>query len=139
VFLAQAPHAPYWPHAAMPVACGLLMVAALRSLVLRKFFANRWIATIGGMCYSIYLLHFIFIAAIFKVTRHAIVHSAVFPVNLAIQLLVTVLPAVLLCALFFRLVERPCMDPDWHSKLWHWATGRPARELQALDSAGIAE
>ncbi len=138
-FLALAPHETYWPHAVMPVACGVLMVAALRSLVLRRFFSNRWIATIGGMCYSIYLLHFIFIAALFKVTRHAVLRSAVYPVNLAIQLLVTGVPAVLLCALFFRLVERPCMDPDWPSKLWHWATGRPERELQALDSAGVAD
>jgi len=128
-----------WAHSVAPLYLGLLVVAALRSVVLRRFFANPWIAVVGGMCYSIYLLHFIWIAALFKITRRAIIPAASFPVNLAIQMVVTVLPAVVLCAVFFVLVERPCMDPDWPSKLWHRLTGRPGREAAALDSAGVAE
>jgi peptidoglycan/LPS O-acetylase OafA/YrhL len=42
---------------AMP---GLLLVAylaAFRGRILNRFFANPWIAVIGGMCYTIYLYH----------------------------------------------------------------------------------
>ncbi|ADW69938.1 acyltransferase family protein [Granulicella tundricola] len=127
------------PHVVLPVVIGALCVAAMRSVVLRRFLGNHWIAVLGGMCYSIYLLHDAFIAVLFKVTRMAILPAASFPVNLAIQMLVTGVPAVALCVVFFVLVERPCMDPDWPSKLWTKMTGRPGREAKALDTAGIAE
>ena len=138
-FLFWSPHDERWPHIVMPVAIAILFVAAFRSFGLRRFFAAPWIAVIGGMCYSIYLLHFIWIAGLFKWTRRAIVPSATYPVNLLIQMAVTVLPALALCVAFYLLVERPCMDPDWPSKLWHWATGRPEREVEVLDAAGISE
>jgi peptidoglycan/LPS O-acetylase OafA/YrhL len=94
---------------------------------------------IGGMCYSIYLLHFLFIAVLFKVTRHAIVPSAPFFLNYAIQLALVAVPVIAICAVFFLLVERPCMDPDWPSKLWHKITGRRGEEAAAFDAAGISE
>lgn len=127
--LFTAPHDSYWPHAVMPFTLVLIVVSAMRSLLLRRFFALEFVAVLGGMCYSIYLLHFIWIAVLFKVTRHAIVANASFPVNLAIQLIVTGIPSVLLCVLFFVLIERPCMDPNWPSKAWRRLTGKSAREV----------
>ena len=124
----------YWPHAAMPVVSGVLCVAAMRCVVLKWFFANKWVAVIGGMCYSIYLLHFIFIAVLFKVARRAILTNAPFFVNYGIQLLLVAVPVVAMCAVFFLLIERPCMDPDWPSKLWVKLTGRRAEEVAVLDS-----
>jgi peptidoglycan/LPS O-acetylase OafA/YrhL len=116
-----------------------LTIAAMRSYILRRIFASPPIAIIGGMCYSIYLLHLIFIAAIFKLARHAILPGAAFPTNLALQIILTGIPAVLLCTLFYLLVERPCMDPDWPSTLWHRLTGRSGAEVQALDTKGISD
>jgi peptidoglycan/LPS O-acetylase OafA/YrhL len=106
-----------WWHMLMPVAIFVLCVAAMRSHLLRQFFANRWIAIIGGMCYSIYLLHFLLIAVLFKVTRYAILPSANFFTNYLIQILVTLLPVVALCGVFYVLIEHPCMDPKWPEKL----------------------
>jgi peptidoglycan/LPS O-acetylase OafA/YrhL len=128
----------YW-HILMPAAIAVLCVAAMRSYGLRRIFSNRWVAAIGGMCYSIYLLHFLFIAVLFKVTRRAILPGAVFFVNYAIQLLLVAVPVVVMCAVFFMLVERPCMDPDWPSKLWHALTGHPESEVAVLDAGGISE
>jgi peptidoglycan/LPS O-acetylase OafA/YrhL len=124
----------YWPHAATPFVAGVLCVAAMRCVALRWFFANKWVAVTGGMCYSIYLLHFIFIAVLFKFARRAILANAPFFVNYAIQLLLVAVPVVLLCVVFFLLVERPCMDPDWPSKLWVKLTGRRPEEVAVLDS-----
>jgi peptidoglycan/LPS O-acetylase OafA/YrhL len=132
-------HDGYGAHVLLPVALGIVCLAAMRSIVLRRFVANPWIAVIGGMCYSIYLLHFALIAAIFKVTRRLIIPKFDFLANFAIQLIVTGVPTLLLCILFYRLVERPCMDPDWPSKLWHWATGRSGAEVELLDAGGISE
>jgi len=129
----------YWPHAVMSIPIGVLCISAMRSRGLRRIFANEWVAVIGGMCYSIYLLHLLVIAALFKVTRHAILPGALYVVNFSIQLLFTVVPTVAICSVFFLLVERPCMDPSWPAKLWHLITGRKAIEAAALDTSGISE
>jgi peptidoglycan/LPS O-acetylase OafA/YrhL len=126
-------------HALMPIAFAVLCLAAMLSYGLRLVFATQWVAVIGGMCYSIYLLHFLFIAVLFKVTRHAILPGALFFVNYAIQLLIVGLPVIAMCTVFFLLVERPCMDPDWPSKLWHALTGRQSREAEVFDAGGISE
>jgi peptidoglycan/LPS O-acetylase OafA/YrhL len=131
-------HEAWWAHLALPFLIGLLSIAALRSYVLRRIFANPLVAVIGGMCYSVYLLHLIFIAALFKITRHAVLAHATFPANFAIQVLLTAVPAVLLCAIFFVLVERPCMDPAWPSKLWRGITGRSGAAAEVLDSNGTS-
>jgi peptidoglycan/LPS O-acetylase OafA/YrhL len=128
-----------WVHGLMPLPIGVLCVAAMRSHGLRQVLANQWVAVIGGMCYSIYLLHNLIIAVLFKATRHAIVPGAVFFVNYLIQLLLTALPAVAICAVFYLLIERPCMDPKWPSKLWHTLTGRRSKRIALLDTGGISE
>jgi peptidoglycan/LPS O-acetylase OafA/YrhL len=106
-----------WPHILLPAAFALLCVAVMRSYGIRPAVANPWIAVTGGMCYSIYLLHFLFIAALFKLTRHAILPGATFLANYAIQLLLLAVPVFLVSSAFYLIVERPCMEPDWPSKL----------------------
>ena len=76
------------------------------------------------MCYSIYLLHLALIAVFFKVTRRAILPQLDFLGNFLVQCVVTMIPVLLCCAVFYLLVERPCMDPDWPAKLWQKVTGR---------------
>jgi len=134
-----SPRTTDWPHALMPIPIGVLCVAAMRSYALRLVLANQWVAVIGGMCYSIYLLHWQVIAAIWKVTRHAVQPGSLFITNFTIQLLLVTVPLVTTCAIFFLLVERPCMDPNWPSKLWHKLTGRRQDEVAVLDAAGISE
>ncbi len=124
-------------HIVMPWAMALLFMAALRGVLLRRFFSNPWIATIGGMCYSIYLVHLQMIAVVFKVTRYAIVPGFDFLANYAIQLLVTALPVLFVSLAFYLLIERPCMDPNWPSRFWHWISGRSGAEAKAFDSGGI--
>jgi peptidoglycan/LPS O-acetylase OafA/YrhL len=128
-------HEAPWAHVALPVLVCVLFLAAMRSFGLRRVLGTPWVAVVGGMCYSIYLFHFVFIAALFKGTRHLILARADFVGNLLIQLVVTGIPVLVLCGLFFVLVERPCMDPDWPSKLWRRITGR---RMVELDSEGIS-
>jgi len=132
-------HDVYAAHVLLPFAFCALCLAAMRGVLLRTFVANPWVAVIGGMCYSIYLLHFALMAALFKVTRRLIVVRFDFLANFAIQLVVMGIPILLLSALYYWLVERPCMDPDWPSKLWHWATGRSGDEVELLDAGGVSE
>ncbi len=130
-FIFWPTHGAFWPHVLLPFPMGALCLAAMRSRVLRRILSNKWIAVIGGMCYSIYLLHFLLIATVFKVTRHLMLRSVSLAPNLVIQLVVTGLPVLLLCAVFFVLVERPCMNPQWPALLWHRLGRRSHTEVHA--------
>ena len=77
-----------WFHACAPFLLIVLCAAAFCSRWFRWFYANRVIAITGGMCYSIYLLHFILLASVFKFTR-GIVFTNDYLLTLAVQLVVT--------------------------------------------------
>jgi peptidoglycan/LPS O-acetylase OafA/YrhL len=97
----------------------LLYVAAFRGLGMNRFVANAWIATIGGMCYSIYLLHNYVIAGTGLLTERFFADYP-FEIRLLLQFAL-ITPAVLAVgALYFRAVERPCMRPDWPQQLKAW-------------------
>ena len=104
-------------HAVLPLIFGVLFVSVFKGPALRRIFSTPWIATTGGMCYSIYLVHFLLIAVVFKISRHAIVQSTTFFANFAIQLALVIPLIFLLSALFYLAIERPCMDPGWPLKL----------------------
>ncbi len=112
-----------WFHAILPFLIVLLYIAAFQGVAFRAFFSNLWIATIGGMCYSIYLWHFFTIGVFFKLTRHLIVFRD-FLLNFSLQVLALGIPIAAVSVLAFVLVERPCMDPAWPRKLWQFLTHR---------------
>jgi len=109
---------PAWSHILLPFVIVVLYLAAFRGRLCSKLFSHPVITDIGGMCYSLYLFHFLIISSVCRVSKP--VH---FGHNFwAYYLLqaVLVLPVVLiLCGVFFLLVERPCMDRDWPRKLWN--------------------
>lgn len=83
---------------------------------LNRFFVNKWIYTIGGMCYSIYLLHYAFFHLLVKFSKQLALTSD-YGVNLGIQIIIG-LPIILAISIvFFIFVERPCMNPEWPSVL----------------------
>ena len=92
-------------------------------------FSNRVLTTIGGMCYSIYLFHFLVIYAVKHISMP--VHFGNnFWRYYAVQSC-AILPFVLVfCGGFFLVIERPCMDRLWPQKLWRVAEARIG-QLQA--------
>jgi peptidoglycan/LPS O-acetylase OafA/YrhL len=98
-------------HVLTPWLVFALGYSALRSISFRRVLSNRWIATIGGMCYSIYLVHY----ALFIMVQRFLGPVGRLPASLApvVSLLVLVPLAVVVGAVFFVLIERPCMDPHW--------------------------
>jgi peptidoglycan/LPS O-acetylase OafA/YrhL len=77
-----------------------------------RFFVNKWIYTIGGMCYSIYLLHYAFFHLLVKFSKQLALTND-YGVNLGIQIIIG-LPIILAISIvFFIFVERPCMNPEW--------------------------
>jgi peptidoglycan/LPS O-acetylase OafA/YrhL len=92
---------------------------------------NAWLATIGGMCYSIYLLHFPIISFVGHQTLPLGQRSGPLLHVLAQGLLIV--PVVLIISsVYFVLIERPCMDRNWPRKLWERALGQRAKGSASL-------
>jgi len=105
----------YW--IALPVANILLCLAALFGRILPRFLALSFISIVGGMCYSIYLTH----NSVFSAVHAGLIripallsHPQAFN---AVMFASAFIAALCVGTVFFVLIERPCMDPAWPSKL----------------------
>jgi peptidoglycan/LPS O-acetylase OafA/YrhL len=88
------------------------------------------ITTIGGMCYSIYLLHNVFLNNTLFLTKH-LAPTGVYAADFALQALIMGPLVVVFSAVFFVLVERPCMDRSWPRHLAAWVRTRRGRTRAA--------
>jgi peptidoglycan/LPS O-acetylase OafA/YrhL len=104
-------------HIVLPFVIVLLYLAAFRGRICSAIFSNSIITDIGGMCYSIYLFHFIIIYGVkhFSASLH---FGENFWLYFALQCCLIIPVVLLFCGTFFLLIERPCMDREWPMKLW---------------------
>ena len=100
----------------------LLVCAGFRGTITSRVLGTPAVATIGGMCYSIYLLHFPLISLIGRHTL-SIGSARAQWVHLLVQTVIIVPPVLLISGIYFALIERPCMERDWPQKLWAWMRG----------------
>lgn len=120
-----------------PLLIGIAFLGAFRGILLRNALSVRWVAIVGGMCYTIYLWHLFIIAAVFKASRRITISHDLLA-NFLLQCMI-ILPCILAFSVFyFVLIERPCMDPTWPRKLLLSLRGilRPSRTEQYGDSLG---
>jgi len=122
-----------------PICMLLLCIAALQGHWLRRVLAAPWIAITGGMCYSIYLLHLKLIEICLFLTSRGISPRWSYAQNYLLQMLAAGAFVFLFSALFYRFVERPCMDPAWPSKLLRNVKGRRRIEVEAFNTRGVLE
>jgi peptidoglycan/LPS O-acetylase OafA/YrhL len=80
-----------------------------------SFFANKYIATIGGMCYSLYLTHYAVISFIGRFI-HRPFFGGNFLLNLLAYTFIFLVPALLAGAVFYLLIEQPAMRKTWWKK-----------------------
>ncbi|GGA77618.1 hypothetical protein GCM10011507_31080 [Edaphobacter acidisoli] len=125
VFSMSDREAGYW----MPALLVVLFISAFRGKLLNRFFRNAFVATVGGMCYSIYLTHSLVMDGCYWVFGR--VHFLTGFARLYGAGVVIGLPMVLMVGtVFYVLIERPCMDREWPRKL-----GRYLRERFAIGVA----
>lgn len=78
--------------------------------------SNKIITNIGGMCYSIYLIHYPIISLFgrallqYQFTKNGYVNIFIYTVILFITVMA-------ISSLFFLFVERPCMKEGWYKNL----------------------
>jgi peptidoglycan/LPS O-acetylase OafA/YrhL len=105
------------------VTSGCFVLGVLNGNRIRKGLATPWVAVIGGMCYSIYLIHLPFLEMAANQTAkygRSLPYLAFF----ALQFVILSGLVVGAALIFFRFVERPCMDPTWPGRLWRWVRAR---------------
>jgi peptidoglycan/LPS O-acetylase OafA/YrhL len=96
--------------------------AAFQSRWINRFFSNPWITAVGGMCYSIYLIHYEVISAVGRFTK-AIGNQLPNPIYLMLQFVLIGSAIVVVCGLYFVMLEKPCMRRNWPQRLWLRAQG----------------
>ena len=108
---------------AAQVACYLaLFLAAFEGTFFKRFLSLPWIFTIGGMCYTIYLIHL----PILQVLTGIVMRTTGFVgfVPGVIISAVVILPILLAVSVaFFLLIEKPCMNRNWPVRVGGWITG----------------
>ena len=93
-----------------------MMVSTFKGKLFNYFYTRSWVYIIGGMCYSIYLLHYAFFHFLIPITSKLQLGMG-YKMDYLLQIFVA-LPIVLVVSIvFYLLVERPCMDKDWPKKL----------------------
>jgi peptidoglycan/LPS O-acetylase OafA/YrhL len=91
-------------------------VAAFRGKIMARLLGNRWLTTIGGMCYTIYLYHWFMISGLYRAT--IVLQTKILWLDLLIQFAVMAPIIIVVCTGMFVLFERPFMRRDWPQKLW---------------------
>ena len=94
----------------------LVFVAVFKSRYFNRFFTSSWITAIGGMCYTIYLIHLPLAELLIRFTGGLRLGEAFLP-NLLLQLAFYLPLTFVVSVFFFLFLEKPCMDKHWPQKV----------------------
>jgi len=114
---------PVLPRTGLPIILLILSYSSLRSAATRRFLRWTPIVITGGMCYTIYLLHWHLLRWITLVIGDRLIVPASIELSLVTYLAAYLIPVALACVAFFLLVEKPCMRRDWPVRLWGYIAG----------------
>jgi len=107
----------HWYHVFLPLACVVLYTGAFKGPLMRAFFRNPVVSTIGGMCYSIYLTHNLVLSKADALFRPLANQTS--PNPFAVWSITAVITALVFSVglVYYIFLERPCMERDWPQKL----------------------
>ncbi|WP_370687715.1 acyltransferase family protein [Pedobacter deserti] len=98
-----------------PICLFIFFVCCFRGVFINSVLRNRWIMAIGGMCYTIYLIHLPFAELFIKISKNLNIGNS-YSVNLLFQLLMFLPIVLFLSAIFYITLEKPFMNKDWPGK-----------------------
>jgi peptidoglycan/LPS O-acetylase OafA/YrhL len=107
----------------LPGAMLMMFAGAFRGAITSRVLGNRWLATLGGMCCTIYMYHGGIILALGHKARHW--RTGIMWLDVISQVILLWIACMAICSLLFLAFERPFMRPDWYKRLW--ARVRPVR------------
>jgi peptidoglycan/LPS O-acetylase OafA/YrhL len=106
----------------LPWIFGVVFIGALRGNLFTSVLQLPSISVIGGMCYSLYLLHNPILSFITgKVMTNGLTLATAY-----LRLLFLGMPFAMLAGVtYYILVERPCMNPNWPTDLLNYFSRKP--------------
>jgi peptidoglycan/LPS O-acetylase OafA/YrhL len=90
---------------------------AIKNTTLKSWLSYKPVAIIGGMCYSIYLLHI----GVLGLLRHRFAKIKFIDndwLNVSIHCICALAAILIVSGIFFLLVEKPTMKRDWYKHLF---------------------
>ncbi|MGC4037719.1 MAG: acyltransferase [Chitinophagaceae bacterium] len=83
---------------------------------MKKLLSLQIISIIGGMCYSIYLIHFMIMSTAFPLLQKIVItnHWIAFGVYFLLIIILVLVGGMV----FYKFIEQPCMKKDWYKKLF---------------------
>lgn len=106
-------------HLVVPWMCFVLGCGMFRGYYWRNLLRSPWLYIIGGMCYTIYLYHPMFISLLGRVTARLAIPGG-YLTNYGVQLLILGSVTVVGCSVLFLLFEKPFMRRDWPVRVAAW-------------------
>ena len=104
----------------------LLIYLSPLSILWEKILTFQWITIIGGMCYTIYMLHQPLMAVFLnRFFGNGMIKNSLWT-DFTIKLLLVLLLVLAASTVFFILVERPCMKRGWYKKFIPARNKQPA-------------
>lgn len=94
----------------------ILFLAVFKGQLTNYVYRQPVIFVTGGMCYSIYLIHFPLLLLLVKATKHLAVFESYY-LNYGLQFIVLIPLVIVISAVYFKLFEQPFMDKHWPQKL----------------------
>ena len=121
-----------WSFYLFPWAILIGCLAGFHGRVGSWFLSRPLIATVGGMCYTIYMYHY----HLLSVAMRAAIpfETNILWQDLIIQYLIVAVLIVLVCSALFAVFERPFMRRDWPARFWSFIR----RKEVAVTPAGLA-
>lgn len=93
-----------------------LFLSVFKGALSNWFYTRPWIYLLGGMCYSLYLLHYAFFYLVVKYSIH-LPSSGHYWMDWLVQFLIVFPLFLFFASLFYLWIEKPCMNKDWPKKL----------------------
>jgi len=88
------------------------------------FLSHKIITNIGGMCYSIYLLHYPIISLSGRVLLKYQFSKNGY-MNISIYTIILLVIIMIISTLFFLFIERPCMKENWYKNIFNFKQKEP--------------
>lgn len=106
-------------HLILNISIFLMFLSAFKGYIFNWFYTRPLIYTIGGMCYTIYLLHYAFFFFLIPYTLKLNPFEN-YVAMYWLQAIIAIPIVVIVSIPFYLLVEKPCMDKHWPTKLANW-------------------
>ena len=107
----------------------VVFIGAFRAGNFNRFVKSPWIMAIGGMCYSIYLLHLAIAQAGIELLLKIVPGAPNSRLWFTVYTFFFLACLLLAVPVFYLLVEKPCMDHTWPTKLKNYIKSKTGRGL----------